>query len=219
MKNHTTKIQTGIKMKNLIAVYITLAISIAACDILEVEPESEISSENFFLTSKDAEAALMAGYDGLQSFVYPRDVVIVSGILSDETEAISGGNFTRHQAFNPNLDQGNIRNFWQQSYSAIHRCLDVLENVPNIDDPALDQDRVLGEAHFIKGLLYFNLTRYYGKIPIVERTTKSPEQDLLLSRMEVSEVYQEVIRDLEEAERLLPVTNTNRARATKGAAR
>lgn len=206
-------------MKNLITIYIMLALSVVSCDILEVEPESQISSENFFLTAKDAEAALIAGYDGLQDFSYARDVVIVSGILSDETEATTGGNFTRHQAFNPNLDQGNIRQLWQQSYRTIQRCLDVLDNVPNINDPALDQDRILGEAHFIIGLSYFNLTRYFGQVPIVESTTKSPDQDFLLSRSEVSEVYAVVIRELEEAERLLPATNGNRARATKGAAR
>ena len=207
------------KMKNLMSIYLMVVVLVVSCDILEVEPESQISSENFFLTARDAEAALIASYDALQAFTYARDVVIVSGILSDETRATTGGNFTRHQGFNPNLDQGNIRQLWQQSYNTIHRSLDVLENVPNIDDPSLQMDRVLGEAHFIIGLTYFNLTRYFGKVPIVETTTKSPDQDFLLSRSEVSEVYEVIIRELEEAERLLPTENGNKARATKGAAR
>lgn len=206
-------------MKDLRYIYLMVVVLVVSCDILEVEPESQISSENFFLTARDAEAALIASYDALQAFTYARDVVIVSGILSDETRATTGGNFTRHQGFNPNLDQGNIRQLWQQSYNTIHRSLDVLENVPNIDDPSLQMDRVLGEAHFIIGLTYFNLTRYFGKVPIVETTTKSPDQDFLLSRSEVSEVYEVVIRELEEAERLLPAENGNKARATRGAAR
>ena len=208
-----------VKMKDLRYIYLMVVVLVVSCDILEVEPESQISGENFFLTARDAEAALIASYDALQAFTYARDVVIVSGILSDETRATTGGNFTRHQGFNPNLDQGNIRQHWQQSYRTIQRSLDVLENVPNISDPSLEMDRVLGEAHFIIGLSYFNLTRYFGKVPIVETTTKSPDQDFLLSRSEVSEVYEVVIRELEEAERLLPAENGNKARATRGAAR
>jgi hypothetical protein len=133
--------------------------------------------------------------------------------------ALSGGNFTRHEAFGPNLDQGNINQLWEISYQTISRCLDVLENVPNINDPALNKDRVLGEARFIKATQYFHLVRYFGKVPIVKTTTKSPDQDLLLPRSEVNEVYDVIVNDLLEAEKLLPVTNGSKSRATKGAAR
>lgn len=204
-------------MKKFILIYLFI-FSITSCDILDVAPVSQISSENFYKSATDAEAALMGCYNMLTSFSYARDIPIVSSVISDETVATSGGNFTRHQGFSPNLNQGNIEQFWRISYSAIQRCLNVLENVPGINDPALDSDRIIGEALFIKGLSYLGLVRYFGGVPIVTQTTQ-PDRDLLLPRSEVSEVYEAIIQDLLEAERLLPVTNINRARATKGAAR
>ena len=207
-------------MKNTLRILIgALGLSVFSCDFLEVEPVSSITSSNFFKSATDAEAAVTACYDGLQNSNYNRDVILVSGIMADEMRASTGGNFVNHQSFNPALDQGNVRDFWRDSYAAVQRCLDVLENVPGVKDPALDKDRVMGEAHFIRGLLYFHLTRYYGKIPLIRQSTTSPAQDLLLPRAETSQVYDAIVSDLLEAERLLPAGSGSKYRATKGAAR
>lgn len=189
---------------------VAIGLTISSCDFLEVTPVSEITSANFFKTAGDAEAALTAAYDALQSFTYSRDVMMIPDIMSDALRANSGGNFTGHEAFNPATNQGNINQIWQISYQTIQRCLDVLENVPAITDPALDRDRILGEAHFIRGLTYFNLVRLFGKVPIVLEATKSPDQDLLVRRNEVAEVYTQVVNDLLEAEKLLPATRPNK---------
>ena len=209
------------KFLNTLPIVFLLLMGISACDFLEVEPVSEITSANFFQTAGDAEAALVACYDALQNFTYARDVIIVSGVVSDEAFAASGGNYTRHQAFVHNSNHGNIQQFWQNSYETIHRTLDVTEQVPTITDPALDaetEDRIIGEALFVRALSYFNLTRWFGSIPIVPRTTKSPEQDLLLPRSEVAEVLALIISELEEATALLPEENGDRSRAEGGAA-
>ncbi|WKN46279.1 RagB/SusD family nutrient uptake outer membrane protein [Tunicatimonas pelagia] len=211
-------------MKNImyrISLIFLLFGGITACEFLEIEPVSEITSANFFQTEGDAEAALIACYDALQSFTYARDIIIVSGVVSDEAFAARGGNYTRHEGFVHHGNHGNIRQFWQESYETIQRTLDVTEQVPTITDPALtqaDKDRIAGEALFIRALSYFNLTRWFGRIPIVPRTTKSPEQELQLSRSEVSEVLALVISELQQAETLLPEENGDRSRAERGAA-
>ncbi|MBD0254343.1 MAG: RagB/SusD family nutrient uptake outer membrane protein, partial [Cytophagales bacterium] len=207
-------------MKNTLRMLIgALSLSVFSCDFLDVAPVSSITSANFFKSATDAEAAITACYDGLQNSNYNRDVILVSGIMSDEMRASTGGNFVNHQSFNPALDQGNVRDFWRDSYAAVQRCLDVLENVPAIQDPALNKDRVMGEAYFIRGLLYFHLTRYYGRIPLIGQSTTSPTQDLQLPRAETGEVYEAVVQDLLEAERLLPASSGSKYRATQGAAR
>lgn len=205
-------------MKKIIFI-LSLALSASSCNFLEVSPVSEITSNNFFKTAGDAEAALVACYDALQSFTYSRDYMMIPGITADELLATTGGNFTNHQSFVASPAQGNINQAWQFQYTTIQRCLDVLENVPNINDAALNKDRINGEAYFVRAVSYFNLVRTFGKVPIIPAATKDPSEDFLLSRSEVKDVYTLIENDLLEAEKLLPVTNGSKERATKGAAR
>lgn len=202
------------KIKILLA---GLVLTFFACNKLDLQPVSQIVSTNFFKTASDAEAGVIACYDGLQDG-YGSHVIFVSGVVSDEALAASGGNNTRHQDFVPTAGQGNVGDHWRNSYFAIHRCIDVIENVPEINDVALDKNRVMGEAYFVRALLYFNLTRFYGKVPLVTQTTKSPEQELKVSREEVGKVYELIIADLLQAKTLLPTNNGTKARASKGAA-
>jgi tetratricopeptide (TPR) repeat protein len=192
---------------------------LSSCNFLEVVPQSEITSNNFFKTAGDVEAALIAVYDAVQSFTYSRDVMMIPDIQSDQLRANSGGNFTNHQNFTTSPAQGNINQIWQNSYQVIQRSLDVLENVDKVADPALNKDRAKGEALFCRGQAYFNLVRLFGKVPIIAQATKDPTQDLLVKREEVSAVYDQVFKDLLEAEQLLPERTPNKFRASKGAAR
>jgi starch-binding outer membrane protein, SusD/RagB family len=196
-----------------------LILCLASCNFLDVSPVSEITSNNFFKTAGDAEAGLVACYDALQSFTYSRDFMLIPDLLSDETRATAGGNFTNHQSFTANPAQGNINQAWQSQYVTIQRCLDVMTNVPNIADAALNKDRVMGEAHFLRALSYFNLVRTFGKVPIITAATKDPAADLLVKRSEIKDVYALVEKDLLEAEKLLPAAVSNKSRASKGAAR
>ena len=198
-----------------------LAALTLACDVLDQEPVSDISSANFFKTANDAEAAIIGCYDGFQGNGFVTMLYVLQPIVaSDETFPSRGGNYTRINTFQVNPNQGDINNLWQVVYSGVHRCNDVIENVPNISDPAIEdeRDRIMGEAYFLRAYHFWHLTRWWGKIPLPLQTTQSTE-GLDIPREELSVVYDQIISDLEEAERLLPADVDNRARASKAAAR
>ena len=195
--------------------------ALSSCgDLLELSPPSQIVAENFWKTAGDAEAGLMNAYNSMQSSMQD-NFVIVPNVLADDVRANSGGNFTRHEGFIATSVHGNIANLWHDVYEAIHGANDVLANVPGITDPALQKDRVLGEAYFIRGWAFFQLTRLFGKIPLPLEPSKSSEQDFNIKRSELPEVYAQITKDLQEAEKLLPATHPsgNRARPAKGSAR
>ncbi|MGB3777910.1 MAG: RagB/SusD family nutrient uptake outer membrane protein [Tunicatimonas sp.] len=197
------------------------AVWATSCDVLNQEPVSEIASVNFFQTASDAEAAIVGCYDGFQGNGFVSMLYVLQPIVaSDETYPSRGGNYTRINTFEVNANQGDINNLWQVVYSGVHRCNDVLANVPGITDPAIedDRDRILGEAYFLRAYHFWHLTRWWGKIPLPLQVTTSAE-GLDLPREERSVVYDQIISDLEEAERLLPDNTDNRAMASKAAAR
>jgi hypothetical protein len=166
------------------------------------------------------EAAVVACYDGFQSS-YNRDLVLVSAVMSDEGFAISGGNYTSHNAFNPSPTQGNVQDFWQAVYRTVSRCNDVIENVDKVSDPAIEKKRaqLKGEALFLRSLTFFFATRYWGDVPMPLENVKSLNQDYKISRTSQAGVLNQVIADLISATELLPANQPTRYRATKAAAR
>ena len=79
--------------------------------------------------------------------------------------------------------------------------------------------RYIAEARFIRGLVYFDMVRAWGGVPLV--TTTTPEQDL--PRASAEEIFQQVISDLTFAAANLPEKSgygsADQGRATKGAAK
>ncbi|MCM5663176.1 RagB/SusD family nutrient uptake outer membrane protein [Galbibacter mesophilus] len=216
-------------MKLNIKIYIALvAISIVSCDTLEQEPISVIASENFFQNEEQVNAALSATYDVLQSGAIGRDFKASATAASDEsTTSSSGGNNNRANDHAINADHGPARDLWRALYQGIHRTNDIIENLPNISDPALDLDnrreQYMGEARFLRGFFYWNLLKWYGPVPVILNTTQSSDPAVLnVERTPLPQVYEQVIEDLEYGEQFLPTQYASevftRGRATKGAA-
>ncbi|AYL97630.1 RagB/SusD family nutrient uptake outer membrane protein [Mucilaginibacter celer] len=74
---------------------------------------------------------------------------------------------------------------------------------------------LLGESSFIRAALTFEISQYWGEIPIIDQ---AKFQEYGTKRQPLPLVYQFIINDLETAVKYLPETQTDKRRATKGAA-
>src|SRR2546430_3182312 len=59
------------------------------------------------------------------------------------------------------------REIWQHHYQAIFRANQVIARVPAIPMDATLRDRIVGEAKFIRALMYLNLVTLYGNVPLI----------------------------------------------------
>jgi hypothetical protein len=208
----------------LIVTALTILITcISSCQdsFLDENPESFLSPTNFYNTEADANAAIVAVYNGLRP-IYSQDITFVGDLAGEQTwPGVS----------NSNVDRGNLDNFvfeakntillgnWNNNYIVIDRANAVIDRVPAISMPTDKKDNIIGEAHFLRALCYFNLVRQFGGVPLrLQETTDLNGLDL--ARSSVSEVYDVIIDDLKQAEtKLLAVQPaTGVGRATKGAA-
>jgi hypothetical protein len=101
------------------------------------------------------------------------------------------GAFTR---FSENATLPVLAEAWNSIYNHIQRCNMVLESLDNVE--GLEQDvkkQWEGEALFIRSLLYFDLVRYFGEVPLVT-TTLSIEEAYKTPKATIKEVY-DLIRD------------------------
>ena len=193
-------------MKPYANLLLLLGLSMAACQtpFLERAPISDLTEGNFFQTGADAEAALVAAYDALQSEYYIFDHFTNGDVISDNCYA-GGDNPNNFQLdeFTTTPINGNVERDWRYLYEAISRANAVLDNVGQIASPDLSEPRkaeILGEAAFLRAFHYFQLVNLYGPVPLVLEKVSSTDPEVIYQpQAPVEAVYASIIADLEYA--------------------
>ena len=112
-----------------------------------------------------------------------------------------------------------IASFWKAAYKVINRTNTVLGRIDGIEINAELANRYKLECKFIRALMYFNLVRVYGDVPLVlKEISISESYDILREPKE--NVYNQIIADLKEAQGLpVSYSTAEDGRATQGAAK
>ena len=113
-----------------------------------------------------------------------------------------------------------VQKVWQQLYFGINRANVAIDNIPAIQMDTTLRARLVRESKFIRALLYFNLVRLYGDVPLIlHNPTSTNISTLLISRTSSDSVYSQIIADLKDAANLPKTYGTaDLGRATSGAA-
>lgn len=201
-----------------------LVVGLVSCEEeLDQAPLSEASTANFYRTPAEFEQAINGAYAQLRPF--PDRYYDLSETRSDN---IYGSSSTGVRPWDPINDfavtlanNELIEAAWNQNFNGIMRANTVLDrlNANAVPDEAQRQ-RLEGQAKFLRALYYFDLVRWFGKLPIY-RSVISPAAALEIPRSPVPEVYDLIVSDLNSAIELLPQrwTGTNVGRATTWAAK
>lgn len=211
-------------MKKYIVVCSVMLAFFSCSDYLDVAPESQRPASEFFQTEDDAVASVSAIYGKMRSwpmvgFAY----VIMQEIVSDNSlKGSSQGDaafINEFDKFTFTATQGIINEYWNGRYEIINLCNQTLTNVPDIEMNETLKSRLLGEAKFVRALIYFDLVRAFGDVPMPTSIENVLEASVVRTPKE--EVYAQITTDLTEAIEVLPDSYdaANVGRATKGAAR
>lgn len=207
---------------NLIAIAL-LGFSFSSCsDFLEQNPQTDLSENDFYKTADDILSAVNGAYSSLQENDIYGNWYVFGEIPSDNTRNQLSGSVTTQNEFDQfYIDTQNsmIANFWKAAYKTINRTNTVLGRIDGIEINAELANRYKLECKFIRALMYFNLVRVYGDVPLVLKEIGISESyDILREPKE--NVYNQIISDLKEAQGL-PVSypTAEDGRATQGAAK
>ena len=190
---------------------------------LNIDNPNSLSLEQFWKTEADAQKGINAVYAMFyKPGLWSRWIYFRLDLTSDEgfskSPWIELADWTRFQYINYNFWEGNVVT-WRDTYKAILRCNQVLDNVPNISfsDPA-KQKQIIAQAKFLRALHYYYAALLWENVPLVLTTSKPDDQP---AQNTLAEVWTQVEKDLTEAEADLPVSwdAANVGRPTKGAAR
>ncbi len=209
--------------KRLIASLLLLC-SLNSCDsFVEVDlPKSQLTKSGVFEDNVTADAALASIYGKI------RDEGMLTGIsyglsnqLANYTDEITfygdpldpSGNFYLNALLPSNSD---VASYWNTAYNHIYAANSIIEGVQASGKLSIDnKNRLQGEALFIRALLHFYLLNLFGDIPYVKQTDYRTNG--LVTRMVTSEVYSNIIADLEQSKVLLSTnySSTERTRANQ----
>lgn len=212
--------------KIIIAICILLTFSYCSSEFIERPSENGLSAENFFSSEDDIKLALNGIYSSLQGAgMYGGGLNQWQGIPGydgigdnafNQYKWEGPGNFMEGIA-NPNT--GIFNQLWTDSYRTITRANLVIQKVQEISTDLVSQEKkeqLLGQAYFLRGLLYFNLAVFYEDAPLI--TEPQGLEEAFVAKNTFEELTAQIVTDLTFASENLPVAHSEFGYATKGAA-
>lgn len=195
-------------MKHRYYFLIVLILSLASCDnLLNKQPDDFLAPETYYTSEIQLNYALNGVYDILGT-TYGGVRLYRSGMEADEGYYARTTPVTGPQANNFTASDGDISAFWTNMYNGINRANILLANLDK--NTNLDQtirDRIKGETLFLRGYYYFLLVQSFEGVPLVLKSANSiSETDV--PRASIKEVYEQVLKDMKEAEVLVPDIKT-----------
>jgi starch-binding outer membrane protein, SusD/RagB family len=222
------------KITKYISILGAVLIMFTACEkYLELEPEMGIDYDEVYTSSDGVKLAL----DGAWGILGSNNFFAGTSIFHSDLLAANGtqymiwdGTFIGYrQMFRKSLSKndGTIAAKWNAGYRGINIINNVLANL-NVIENAGDRARVEGEARFVRGVLYFELVRFYAQpwgftaanshpgVPLALKPVQLFENIEKLPRATVAQIYAQVEADLGAAKNLLGAgsAGANRGLAT-----
>lgn len=215
------------KLKHIFSV-LTICAGAWSCsqEFTDLNPVTQRNVNGFYLTAGDMTTAINAAYKALQlNGAYNQSYWIMQEMRSDNTDQGPdgtglGAELTVIDNFSEIATSEIVTAAYTDSYLGIARCNIVLDRIGSISMDANLKERIRGEALFLRSLFYYNLTVSFGRIPLSLTEPKSVAEGLAMPQVAASQIYQQLIADLQNAEAALPVkyAQADIGRATKGAA-
>lgn len=190
--------------------------SFTSCsDVLDVAPDGTLSMEEVYADPDKVGALLNACYNSIpqKGYVYYFfDPLITAcsddGWSSEEVQgtAIQGaysGNASAsgHPIRDMHDGHGSSNNaYWSRYWQQIRLCNQFLENIDNAAvHSETERARFKAEAHVLRAYFYSELIKWFGKLPIVDKTIEFDADFSTLRREKVYDVVKFIASDCEAA--------------------
>lgn len=213
-------------MKNKFFPILSLTLFFCSCkeSFLNLAPISSASTSTFYKTGGDMVIALNGAYSSLQTTGQYGSFFVVSEIPSDDTKPVLSGSVTDQDEFDKfylRTTNPFLATRWADGYRGIYRTNTILARIDAVQMDEILKKRLSSESKFLRALMYFNLVRVFGDVPLVLKEIADPAEGYSYGRVAVAEIYVQIIKDLIEAEGNLPdkYTGADVGRVTKGAVR
>ncbi len=198
------------KTRALFAALLLLLLSATSCeDFLEAPlPPDKITTDKVYGAKGTIEMAMVGVYSKASNYYGSGSLIQTTEELADNLNYNPPANID--VLANSEYDASNSKELdglWTSSYGAIFQANNMLQSLPaetaNLTDAETDQ--YTAENLFLRALMYFELVRMYGDVPLI--LTTDPKETQSVARTPKADVYAAIIADLKDVMTRLPETN------------
>jgi hypothetical protein len=209
-------------MKKIISVFIIAAL--ASCShYLDEEMVSQVSYD-YYKTEEGIEDLVDGAYSELR-YMFNGEVsfTLFNYGVDEYTQAADGQN-KYFDDYTTQLNPSNaayIHDMWTAYYRAINACNIGIAKIPEVQGSQFyinetNKQLRIAELRFLRAFYYFVLVQQFGSVPLTLEGSEGVR--LEFERSPVPAIYQSIIADLRFAASVLPASQSQYGRITRGAA-
>ena len=157
-------------MKKYIMSFLAALFTLTGCYDLDRAPYDQLSSSTFWQTEDQCKQGLMGVYASLKNtdlygkmFMIDVNSDVAAGY--DQYEALQLGTCTPRTGF--------LNGKWQNGYNAIQRANLAIRSIGEAPIDEVPKNQMLGEARFLRALIYFHLLGLFRRTSHIRRNDRS----------------------------------------------
>ncbi|MBC8155929.1 MAG: RagB/SusD family nutrient uptake outer membrane protein [Bacteroidetes bacterium] len=196
-------------MKTILLFFSTLCVAgllvlTAGCgaSFVDLTPQDVIPPvAGFYRTEADIRAAVLGTYGNLRG-IY-NNFWQYTELPSDNTRSfgeseVATGEFDR---LTWRSTTGGVSTAWNDAYRTISNSNVILEKIGGIPMSDALKNQYTGEAKFLRALMYFNLVRLFGDVPLILTEITTEAEAYTFKRTATAAIYAQIEQDLLGIER------------------
>ncbi len=199
---------------------LSIVLVLGACNDLDKNPLDAVSSQTFWNTQIDADAALAGVYSRLRSEPFSFQMAYYSVLAGESNQsglAGTGGINDLARGLITPMSGNLVSSIYSACYRGVASCNIFLENIDQVSMSEATKEVYKGEVYFLRALFYFRLQEFYGGVPLLTASVSSVgETQVAKSTRE--EVRAQIHSDLDIAIEKLPDSDYS-GHAVKASAR
>ena len=210
------------KKRHLIIALSVFGTVFTSCNdsFVNTKPLDQLSESVVWTDPSLADAFVTELYGGLGNGGF--DEQMLASLTDEASFTHPGRNITtitesRSNPADPGWINGTLS--WQNMYTRIRAANLALENLKKATAfPAATVNRLNGEAKFMRAYFYHQLVRYYGGVPIIDKSFSLSDTEFLSKRNTMKECIEFIVKDCDEASAHLNGLSMAGGRASRAAA-
>jgi SusD family. len=202
--------------KNILYIVLFAGILFSSCnDFLKEDPKGKLTAETYFATQQELDMSMYALYQKVNNtqiytnMQYPQ-------WQGDDITANPGSNkqaCAEMDKFAVTNNNKGVRDSWNMHYNLVKAANYIILNAERTPTTKEEINIAIGNAKFWRAYAYFYLVRLYGPLPL---NLDNVNDDYTRELSSVEEVYAQILKDLEDAEKVLPVNYSGAPRSLFG---
>lgn len=205
---------------NKIAVGVSAIALLCSCVSLDEDLTGQPTPDKFFGSLTDFNSFISGAYTPLLA-IYGSDTPYVATAGGEDVNCYSvvrWRGFERAEVQTVSNPDEVTDVLWNNSYTSISSCNTLIALVrDNTKLPTEQLNPIAGEAYFLRAFNYFNMVRWFGEIPILTEDNQSNAAQE--PQASVGAIYEQIVSDLKQAEKLLPKVQNDASKPSTYAAK